>query len=121
MGRVAQSAYTKLLVSALSLYASTAHAAMQRVDLTQDAASGKNLSDVAENAGGLLDSGVSLVMALAAFVGLVITVMSAYTIWKAGKDEREKPTSAIIGFFVGGAMLAIPAIMWLSRNSLFGN
>ena len=95
MGRVAQSAYTKLLVSALSLYASTAHAAMQRVDLTQDAASGKNLSDVAENAGGLLDSGVSLVMALAAFVGLVITVMSAYTIWKAGKDEREKPTSAM--------------------------
>jgi len=120
LGRIAQSSRAKLLLAAISLHAVAAQAALPRVDLTQNAAGGKTLTTVAENTGRILESGVSLGMAIAAFIGLIVTVMSIYTIWKAAKDEREKPISAIIGIFVGGLMLAIPTIMWISRNSLIG-
>lgn len=119
--RIARNARAKALLAAVLLHAGLAQAALPKVDLTQDAAGGKTLSDTAEKAGGILDSAASVGLALAAFIGFIITFMSAYTIYKAGKDEREKPTSAIIGIFVGGLLLAIPMIMWLTRNSLFGN
>ncbi|ANN80818.1 DUF6750 family protein [Bordetella flabilis] len=121
LGRIAQNAHTKLLLIAVSFHATVAQAALTRVDLTQDASGGKTLTNVAENGGNILDSVNSLMLAIAAFIGLIITIMSAYTIWKAAKDEREKPTSAIVGIFIGGLMLAVPTIMWISRNSLLGN
>lgn len=119
LGQTIQQAPAKILFSATLLHASLAQAALPKIDLTQDAAGGKTLSNTAENAGGIIDSGVSLGMAIVALIGFVLTGTSLYTIWKASKDEREKPTSAIIGIFVGGAMLAIPTIMWLSKNSFF--
>ncbi|WP_323025696.1 DUF6750 family protein [Castellaniella sp.] len=119
LGQTLKSAPAQILFTVTMLHAGLAQAALPKIDLTQDAAGGKDLNDTAANAGGLVDSGISLSILIAGLIGVILTIVSLYTIWKAGKDEREKPTSAIIGIVVGGALLAITTIMWLSRNSLF--
>ena len=119
LGQTIYHAPAKILLAVTVLHTGLVQAALPKIDLTQDASGGKTLSDTAENAGNVIDSAVSLGMAIAALIGAILTIVSLYVIYKAGKDEREKPTSAIIGIFVGGAMLAIPMIMWLSKNSFF--
>ena len=52
--------------------------------------------------------------------GFVVVAISLYTLWKASKDEREKPLSAIVGLFIGGAMAAVGTIMWMMRNTVTG-
>lgn len=108
-----------LALTAVGLYTTAAHAQLKKVDLSQDAAGGKDLNDTMAKAGTVLDTSTSLLLLGAALVGAIITLVSLYTIYKAGKDEREKPVSAVIGIFVGGAFLAVPIIMWLTRNSFF--
>lgn len=120
LGEAVRNVGAKLSLAAVLIHASVAQAALPKVDLTQDASGGKNIGDVANNVGGGVDSLNSLALAIAAFAGLIITILSAYTIYKAGKEEREKPTSAVVGIIVGGLMLAIPTIMWLSRNTIIG-
>lgn len=115
-----KSAYMKALLFAVSLHAATAHAQLRSIDLSQDQSGGKDLIDVAQNMGRATDSGISLALIIFGFVGLIVTALSVYTIYKAGKDEREKPVGAIIGIFVGALMLAIPAVMWMTRNTVIG-
>lgn len=113
--------YSKLLLCSASLYASATHAqSLSTIDLTRDQSGGKNLQNAMEQSGSLIGTGSSFVLLVWAFIGLIVTSMSVYTIYKASKEEREKPTSAVVGIFVGGALLAIPTIMWMARNSMFG-
>ena len=109
-----------MALTAVGLYSAVANAQLRKVDLSQDASGGKDLNDTMNKAGTVLDNSTSLLLLGAALVGAIITMVSLYTIYKAGKDEREKPVSAVIGVFVGGAFLAVPIIMWLVRNSFFG-
>lgn len=112
----------KLALLAASLYTTaTQSQSLSSIDLTRDQSGGKTLQHAMESGGSLIGTGTSFTLLVLAFVGLIVTAMSIYTIYKASKEEREKPVSAIVGVFVGGALLAIPTIMWMSRNSIFSS
>lgn len=112
----------KLALLAASLYTTTTQSqSLSSIDLTRDQSGGKTLQHAMEQGGSLIGTGTSFTLLVLAFVGLIVTAMSIYTIYKASKEEREKPVSAIVGVFVGGALLAIPTIMWMSRNSIFSS
>lgn len=95
--------------------------ALNKIDLTQDTSGGKNLGDVAENIDSAGQTGASLLIGLCALGGFVVVAISLYALWKASKDEREKPMGALVGLFIGGAMAAVGTIMWIMRNTIVGN
>ena len=90
--------------------------AISKTDLTQDSSGGKKFDDIADAA----QTGASLLIQLVSIGGFVVVAISLYTLWKASKDEREKPLSAIVGLFIGGAMAAVGTIMWMMRNTVTG-
>lgn len=107
----------------LSLIASTlsipAHA-LNKTDLTQDVSGGKKFEDIATNIDDAAQVGASLLIQLVSIGGFVVVAISLYTLYKSSKDEREKPLSAIVGLFIGGAMAAVGTIMWMMRNTITG-
>ena len=102
---------------ATALLAEQSHA-LSKTDLTQDQSGGKTFDDMASNIDGAAQSGASLVISLVTIGGFVVVAVSLYTLWKASKDEREKPLGAVAGVFLGGAMAAAGPIMWITRNTL---
>ena len=94
--------------------------AISKTDLTQDISGGKKFDDIAGNIDGAAQTGASLLIQLVSIGGFVVVAISLYTLWKASKDEREKPLSAIVGLFIGGAMAAVGTIMWMMRNTVTG-
>lgn len=94
--------------------------AISKTDLTQDISGGKKFDDIAGNIDGAAQTGASLLIQLVAIGGFVVVAISLYTLWKASKDEREKPLSAVVGLFIGGAMAGVGAIMWMMRNTVTG-
>lgn len=94
--------------------------AISKTDLTQDISGGKKFDDIADNIDGAAQTGASLLIQLVAIGGFVVVAISLYTLWKASKDEREKPLSAVVGLFIGGAMAGVGTIMWMMRNTVTG-
>lgn len=94
--------------------------AISKTDLTQDISGGKKFDDIAGNIDGAAQTGASLLIQLVSIGGFVVVAISLYTLYKASKDEREKPLSAIVGLFIGGAMAAVGTIMWMMRNTVTG-
>lgn len=94
--------------------------AINKTDLTQDTSGGKKFDDIAANIDGAAQTGATLILQLTALFGFVVVAISLYTLWKASKDEREKPLSAFVGLFIGGAMAGVPAIMWMMKNTIVG-
>lgn len=94
--------------------------AINKTDLTQDISGGKKFDDIAGNIDGAAQTGASLLIQLVAIGGFVVVAISLYTLWKASKDEREKPLSAVVGLFIGGAMAGVGTIMWMMRNTVTG-
>jgi len=101
------------------LMAAPAHA-LNRTDLTQDTSGGKKFDDIAANIDNASQTGASLIIQLVSVGGFVVVAISLYTLWKASKDEREKPMSAVVGLFIGGAMAAVGSIMWIMKNTVIG-
>ena len=97
-----------------------AQTAISKTDLTQDISGGKKFDDIAGNIDDAAQTGASLLIQLVSIGGFVVVAISLYTLWKASKDEREKPLSAIVGLFIGGAMAAVGTIMWMMRNTVTG-
>lgn len=93
---------------------------INRTDLTQDTSGGKTLENVAENVDNASQTGATLFINLVTMCGFVVVAICLYTLWKASKDEREKPMSSIVGLFIGGAMAAVGSIMWIMRNTIIG-
>src|SRR5471030_1619806 len=111
------------IVMATSAMAGTALAqtsTLPTTDLTKDTSNGKKISDVANNLNTAAQTGASLMIQLVAIGGFVVVAISLYTLWKASKDEREKPLSAIDGLFIGGAMAAVASIVWIMKNTITG-
>ena len=102
------------------LFAHTATAQVTPLDLSKDTSGGKKFGDIANNIGTAGQQGAALALQLCALAGFVIVAISLYTLWKASKDEREKPVSAIVGLFVGGAMAGVATIMWMMKNTVTG-
>lgn len=94
--------------------------AISKTDLTQDTSGGKTFEDIAGNIDNAAQTGASLLIQLVSIGGFVVVAISLFTLWKASKDEREKPLSAIVGLFIGGAMAAVGTIMWMMRNTVTG-
>jgi len=94
--------------------------AISKTDLTQDTSGGKKFDDIAGNIDTAAQAGASLLIELVAIGGFVVVAISLYTLWRASKDEREKPLSAIVGLFIGGAMAGVGTIMWMMKNTITG-
>jgi hypothetical protein len=94
--------------------------ALSKTDLTQDVSGGKKFEDIAANIDGAAQTGASLLIQLVSIGGFVVVAISLYTLWKASQDDREKPMSAIVGLFIGGAMAGVGTIMWMMRNTITG-
>jgi len=110
----------RLTVLMMSIIAAPSAFAISKTDLTQDASGGKTFSDVAENIDSTAQEGATLLISLVSIGGFVVVAISLYTLWKASKDEREKPMSAIVGLFIGGTMAAVGTVMWIMRNTIVG-
>lgn len=95
--------------------------ALNGTDLDKQGATGKDFKTVAENIDGASRTMATVLIQLVSVGGFVVVAISLYQLYKASKDEREKPTSAIVGLFIGGAMAAVGTIMWIMRNTVIGD
>ena len=98
-----------------------AQSTLPTFDLTKDQSGGKKFSDVANNINSAAQTGTSLMLNLFTMGGFVIVGISLYTLYKASKEERDKPTPAIVGLFIGGAMAAVGSIAWIMKNTVIGS
>jgi RsiW-degrading membrane proteinase PrsW (M82 family) len=117
-------AYAAFVTLSMLLVTGYAHAgtggAGNSVDLTDTGTSTKKFSDVASNLDGASKTMAGLLIQFVSVGGFVVVAVSLYQLYKASKDEREKPMSAIVGLFIGGAMAAVGTIMWIMRNTVVG-
>ncbi len=94
--------------------------ALQNTDATQDASGGKNLTQIATNIDNTRQMATTVLIGIFALMGIILAGVSILGMYKASKEEREKPAWTIVGVFVGGAMTMIPAIVWAVHNQLVG-
>jgi len=122
--KAAQAAWLKIccagMALATSLFSSSAMA-LDGKDWTKDNSAGtKNIATVAGNLDTASQSIAGLLIQFVSVGGFVVVAISLYQLYKASKDEREKPMSAIVGLFIGGAMAAVGTIMWIMKNTVIG-
>lgn len=118
-----QFAWAKANLAFLALIGMTVSGAAMALDaenLRTNTAGTKNFGTVAGNLDTASQMGASLLIQLVSVGGFVVVALSLFQLWKASKDEREKPMSAIVGLFIGGAMAAVGTIMWIMRNTVIG-
>lgn len=122
--KAAQAAWLKVCGAGMALAAllSSGQAlALTGKDWTTDNTAGtKKVADVAGNLDTASQSIAALLIQFVTVGGFVVVAISLYQLYKASKDEREKPMSAVVGLFIGGAMAAVGTIMWIMKNTVIG-
>lgn len=119
-----KSAYNKLMcrtaMAMIGAVAAPSAFAISKTDLTSDTSGGKTADNIFTNIDNTAQGGATLLISLVSIGGFVVVAISLFTLWKASKDEREKPMSAIVGLFIGGLMAAVGTVMWIMRNTVIG-
>lgn len=122
--KAAQAAWLKVCcagVALATLLSSGQALALAGKDWTTDNTAGtKKVTDVANNLDTASQSIAALLIQFVTVGGFVVVAISLYQLYKASKDEREKPMSAVVGLFIGGAMAAVGTIMWIMKNTVIG-
>jgi len=104
-----------------SIFMVTQVYALDNTDLTQDKSGGKTIATAAQNVDNTRQILTSVLLGAFALVGAIIVGLSLLALRRASNDEgREKPVGAVVGLVIGGLMVAVPAIMWMVRNSIIG-
>lgn len=106
------------LLTAMGMAYSGSAMALIKEDMTADKSGGKKFDTVAENLDGASQTMAALLIQFVSVGGFVVVAVSLFQLYKASKDEREKPMSAVVGLFIGGAMAAVGTIMWVMRNTI---
>lgn len=79
----------------------------------------KRVDDMLVSAGRTGQSVLDFVFIISTVIGVIVVAVSLYTLYQASKDEgREKPKSAIVGLFVGGALTAVGLITGYMANTV---
>ena len=100
---------------------SFATGSLDPLDVNADKSGGKTVGNVLNNVNETAKQGGTLVVSLAALAGYIIIIISLFSLYKASKDERETPTSAIVGLFMGGLLAGVGTVMYIIRNSVVGD
>lgn len=109
------------LVAAITVLAmEMAHAGSVSVtDFKNTSGAGnKRVDDMLISAGKTGQSVLDFVFIIFTVLGVIVVGMSLYQLYQASKDEREKPKSAIVGLFVGGALTAVGLITGYMANTV---
>jgi len=108
-----------LLAVAVMAFVFTSPAfAVQSTDATQDSSGGKNLTSVATDADNARQIITTVILGGFALVGIIMAGMSVLALHRAAKEEREKPTGAVVGLICGGLMTMVPILVWIVHNTL---
>lgn len=108
-----------LMAAAVAMFLVTAPVfALQSTDATQDSSGGKNFNSVATNIDTARQVGTTVILGVFALVGIIMAGMSILALHRASKEEREKPTGAVVGLIAGGAMTMVSMIVWIVHNTL---
>lgn len=102
------------------MFASVQAMALDPINLTENSGNNRNFSDIAGNIDNAAQVGAALIIQLVTIGGFIVVALSLYQLYKASKDEREKPTSAVVGLVIGGAMAGVGTIMWMMKNTITG-
>lgn len=97
-----------------------AHAGNIRVDdfKNTSGAGNKRVDDMLVRAGKTGQSVLDFVFIIFTVLGVIVVGVSLYQLYQASKDEREKPKSAVVGMFVGGALTAVGLITGYMANTV---
>lgn len=114
--------FYKLLASATIAGMSMSQSAHANISVTDfkntSGAGNKRVDDMLVSAGKTGQSVLDFVFIIFTVLGVIVVGASLYQLYQASKDEREKPKSAIVGLFVGGALTAVGLITGYMANTV---
>lgn len=88
------------------------------LNYANQAAGNRTMSNFFANAGNTTSQGVNFLLVIFTAIGLGLVGFSLYGLYKASKDERETPKSAIWGLVIGGCLTAVTTIAFFVRNTV---
>jgi hypothetical protein len=103
-------------VQAQTYYSGNSGAAM--LNYANQAAGNRTMSNFFANAGDTTSQGVNFLLVIFTAMGIGLVGFSLYGLYKASKDERETPKSAIWGLVIGGTLTAVTTIAFFLRNTV---
>lgn len=82
-------------------------------------AAGKDITSVIQKQTNTLQYALDLVFMIFTIGGVIISGICMFILWRASKDpDRERPMSAVVGFFMGGGLTIVGLMVGFFANTL---